>query len=168
MTEKNSTPEVLTSPEMKVIFSVLRSPRKSSFKDGEAEYSMRGEVDGSNVSAEDFKKALKKINKSLIITEDKEGNTIVEKDGNYIINARTRNKPTVFDKNNKVIPSEEVPMLESGSTVRLLLTTFQGKSGKGGGLNLAGVQLLDVIEYEGSEPVDQDTLEKALKAAHGK
>lgn len=158
------TDRVLTTPAGEVLFSSLRTARKNSYS-GKLEYSARIEIDGDQKGAADFMKQLKKINKALVVTEDKEGNSIVKKAGNYIINARSKDMPKVFDSNNTPLTAETTPMIESG-TVRLLLTTFEGKDGKGGGINLAGVQLIDITEYQGSEPVNEDELQKALNASH--
>ena len=156
--------KILTSPEGEILFSSLRSARKNSFT-GNLEYSMRIEIDGDSKGATEFKTALKKINKALVVTEDEKGNSVVKKEGNYIVNARTKDQPKVFDKDNETLEQEHIPMVESG-TARILVTSFEGKSGKGGGINLAGVQLLDITEYQGAEPVDEDELKKALKQKH--
>lgn len=149
--------KVITSPEGTLHFASVKDARKNSFS-GRTEYSIRIEIDGDTKGADEFRKTLKKINKNLIVEEDAK----LTKEGNYIINARSRDKPKVFDKQMNRLDDEEVPMIESG-TARVLVTPFEGKAGKGGGLNLAGVQLLDIVEYQGSEPVDEDTLLEALK-----
>lgn len=154
MTDKAT---VLTSPEGALLFASVKDARKNSYS-GRNEYSVRIEIDGKTKGAEEFKKALKKINKNLIVEEEDK----LQKEGNYIINARSRDKPKVFDKGMNRLDDEEVPMIESG-TARVLVTPFEGKAGKGGGINLAGVQLLDITEYQGSDPVDEDTLLENLK-----
>lgn len=156
--------KVLASPKGEILFSSLRTARKNSYT-GNMEYSVRIEIDGDAPGASEFKTALKKINKALVVTEDDTGNMLVKKEGNYIINARTQKTPSVFDKSNTKLEHELVPMIEGG-TARVLLTSFEGKQGKGGGINLAGVQLLDITEFQGSEPVDEDALKQALQARH--
>ncbi len=154
----------LTSPVGDILFSSLRTARKNAFT-GNLEYPMRLEIDGDAKGATEFKTALKKINKDLVITEDKEGNSAVKKEGNYIVNARSKDRPKVYDKSNSRVAAEDVPMLEGG-TARIMVTPFTSKSGKGGGINLVGVQLIDITEYQGAEPVDEEDLLKALKAAN--
>ncbi len=161
----NANAKVLTTPVGEVLFSSLRKALSSSFKADTAEYSIRIEVDGDAKGATEFRNALKKLNKALVITEDKEGNSIVKKEGNYIINARSQNRPKVVDKNDNVLTNELVPMIESG-TVRLLVTTFEGKAGKGGGINLSAVQLVDIVEFQGSEPLSDEETLAALKTHH--
>jgi hypothetical protein len=160
MTDKT----ILTSPKGKFLFVNVKNARKNAYT-GNSEFAVRLEVFGSEKDSEDFKKQLKRINKSLLVTEDKEGNSIVSDENNYIINGRSQNRPKVFDKDMNVIDEEELPMIDSGIG-RVLLTTFESKNGKGGGINLVGVQLLDYTEYQGSAPVDEDELLNALKKHH--
>ncbi len=163
MTDTKTEKELLLSPKGELIFSKLQTPTKNAFT-GNMEYSVRMEIDGDAHGAQAFKTALKKINKALIITEDKEGNSVIKKEGNFVINARTKSeyKPVIFDTDNTTIPTDEVPMLGKGSIVRVQLTPFDGKKGKGGGVNLESVQLLDVVEYQGKEAIDEDVLRSKL------
>lgn len=157
--------KVLTSPKGEVLFASLRNPRKNAFS-GELEYSVRMEIDGDSKGAEQFKQQLKQINKALVITEGDKGQSIVKKEGNYIVNARTRNTPTVFDEKGQELEAEHVPMI-GGGTLKIQVLPFSGKSGKGGGINLVGAQLLEIDEYQGDTQVDKSELQKALQEHHG-
>jgi hypothetical protein len=162
MTDKTEDNSIL-SPEGTLHFASVKTPRKNAFS-GKTEYSVRLEIDGSTEEGEAFRKTLNKINKNLIV-EDAEG----LKEGHYIINARSssEHKPAVFDINMDDMEDEDVPMIESG-TARVLVSPFTTKNKKGGGINLVGIQLLDVVEYQGAEPPDRDALRAKLKAALGK
>lgn len=158
--------KTLTSPVGTILFSALRTA-KQNYEKTKMEYSLRLEIDGDAKGADEFKKALKAINRALVITEDKQGNSIVAKEGNYIINAKSINAPKVFDKDNEMLAQDEIPMITSGTAV-VVLKEFTGKSGKGNGVNLVGVQLLDIVEFQGTKStVNENELLSALKARHG-
>jgi hypothetical protein len=157
---KDKQPKTLISPEIQIKFNRLRSPATNAHT-GEKEYVIRSEAEQGTPGFEEWKKTLRKINKNLIVDEEEK----VSKEGNFVFNARSKDKPKVYDKHMNEIPTDEIPMISSG-TARVLVTTFEGKSGKGGGLNLAGVQLLDIVEHQGSQGVDEDTLLDLMKKSH--
>lgn len=157
--------KLLTSPEADVLFSALKNARTNKHS-GKTEYSVRVYVTGKTPGAAEFMKALKKINKGLVVTEDAEGNSIVKADGDFIINAKAKDRPRIFQDGTS-LTAEETPMIESG-TVRIVVSSFEGKEGKGGGINLQAVELIDIKEYQGSEPLDTDLLKEALKASNSK
>lgn len=67
----------------------------------------------------------------------------------------------MFDEKGDVIAATEIPMIAGGTAV-MLLTTFEGNA-LGGGINLQGVQLLEIDEYVGNTGVDEDALQAKLR-----
>lgn len=155
---------VIESPVGKVIFSVLHTPRKSNNpnKADVLEYSTTMEFDESAPGVKEFKATLEGINDSLVVTKVKSGSKAPAiAPGHFRVTARSKNRPIIFDKDGVTLGKDEVPMIAQ-ATATILITTFEGKNGLGGGLNLQGVQLLTVTEYEGSSAVDEDTLRAKL------
>lgn len=158
MTNEKGKKEVvtLTSPIGNLVFSSLTKPRPNKFKDNKLEYVAKIEVDGDSEGAVEFLKTIRKINRNLG-SEDN-----VTKPGNYFINGAARDIPTVFDKDDNIIQTENVPMIVSGD-VRLLLVPFHSKTPGMGGLNLIGIELINIKEYEPVTEIDVESMQKALR-----
>lgn len=155
---------LITSPVGNIKFSALRSARKEQDKadgtPGRLLYSMRLEIEPTSAGADAFKTTLSDINDNLVVTRTKAGKLAP---GHYLFNTKSINKPKVYDKDMNQIDADLIPMIESG-TARVIFSSFEGKGGLGGGLNLVGVQLLDVVEFVGSEAVDESDIVAQLKA----
>jgi len=150
----------LHTAEGKIKFSVLRKPRKGVDSDT-LEYSMRLEVTPESKGADTVRDTLDTVNDKLIITKEK---NMKLAPGHFIFNAKSTKKPTVYDKDMNVLTEDLIPMI-SGGTARVIFSTFEGKSGKGGGINLVGVQLLEIDEYVGSSDINEDDVLAALRSA---
>lgn len=153
--------KIITSPAATILFSALRKPQNVEGKEA-LQFTMRVEVEAGTEGAEDFRNVLTEINSNLLVTKTK---NMKLAPGNYIFNARSTDKPAVYDREMNRIAEDEIPMINSG-TARLLLTTFESKSGKGGGISLVGVQLLSIEEYLGSSGVSEDDIRAALQKAN--
>lgn len=158
---KDNSAAILVSPAGKIVFSRLNRPAKT-LKEGAdyLEYSISMDFDLSAKGVAEFVSKLEDINDRLVVTKTKSKFAIAP--GHVRVTARNKMKPTIFDKEGDKIAAEDVPMISSG-TATLLLTTFDG-SGKGGGINLQGVQLIDIQEYEGATGVNVEDLEAKLKS----
>lgn len=160
----NTKAKLHTSAAGTIKFSALREARKEQDKNGEpgrSVYSMRLEVEASTAGADTLRTLLEDVNDKLIVTKVK---NMKLAPGNFIFNAKSINKPKVYDKNMELIASDLIPMIESG-TAKVIFTTFEGKSGKGGGINLVGVQLLDYVEFQGNSAIDEADIVAQLKAS---
>lgn len=148
--------KLVKSPVGAIKFSSLTTARVSKFT-GKSEYSMRLEVDGDDPGAAAFLKDIRTINKKLGNKED------TEKEGNYFLNGKSKNKPKVYDKEMNLLAEEEIPAIESG-TARLILTPFiNKKDASKSGLEMVGVQLLDIVEYVGDgQEFDDDAIKAVL------
>lgn len=166
---KESKKEIKTleSPKGTLLFAALRTPRKPGYdKDAAAVFSTRMMFLASTPGTSEFKAELKKINKDLVITEDKQGNSLVQNEGDFIVNARSNSDhpPTVYDNDGNRLLGEDIPMVESGTTANLILSTYEGKGNGKGGINLQGVVLQEVIEYvpETVSDEEKDSIAKRL------
>lgn len=147
---------LLTSPVGTLNFLAHLKPRENNYT-GNMEYSARIEIDANSAEGAEFLKTIRKVNRNLGSDEK------VSQEGNVFINAKSKNKPKVLDAQGNVLAEDKVPMIESG-TVKLIVSTFQGK--KGGGISLEAIQLVDIVEFTGSATqIDEDALAAAVRNA---
>lgn len=176
MTDKTQKKgKTLVSPVGEALFTVLANPRTND--KGKQERSVRILIRGDAPGAEAFKKELKRINKDLLVTEqknketgydepikDSEGKDI--RDGDFVFNARTIGLPTVLDKDGSALHLNELPQIDKGTTMSAVVSEFESKQpGKAGGITLQSVRLVNVKIYEGAGTMDEDDVRAALKAA---
>lgn len=159
MTTENKTK--LHSATGTVKFAALTKARPESQESDKLVYSMRLEVEPGQAGAQEVRDTLDTVNDKLIITKVK---NMKLAPGHFIFNAKSINKPAVYDKDMNKLSDDLIPMI-AGGTARVIFSTFEGKSGKGGGINLVGVQLLDIEEYTGTSAIDESDVLAQLRSS---
>lgn len=77
------------------------------YKSEETEFTARLEFDGSDAEALAFRKAVESINDKRIITKG------VSKEGNFMINLRSKYQPTVLNKDGEQLTEGNIPHFNS-------------------------------------------------------
>lgn len=152
----------ITSPEVEIVFSALRSPRPAMKKGSDRlEYSVKCLVSETAQGAAEFKQQLQQINRDLVTTQDNNKSKHAIPAGHFAFSARTIKAPEVYDSAGNRLDAANIPMLSKGTTAKIVVTSF--KSENGGGINLLGVKLMNVNEYTGTD-YTPDQIKAALNS----
>lgn len=150
MTTENK-PTLIDTGVVTLSFAALKAP-VNKYKSTEKEYRVRAQKWATEGDASTLANTLKGINKDIVrnIHNIKNEAELGHED-NFIFNASAKDRPVVFAADGTQMAVEEIPMITTAKA-RLKVVPFEGKDGKGGGINLVAVQLLEYELYEGSGP----------------
>lgn len=143
-------------------FVAIKSP-VNKYQSTDKEFRVRAQKWATETDRDTLAKTLKAINKDIVLDVHRiKKESELGHEDNFIFNASAKDRPIVLDADKNILSAEEIPMV-TNATARLKLVPFEGKNGKGGGVNLVAIQLLSFDLYEGSGPAyDADEIANAF------
>lgn len=155
MAKKYKSKETFTTGygEIKAMFAAKPVQDKHS---KENEYLIRLEFDGTCPLAMKLKKHISGINAKKIVTKNADGESIVKKEGNFIMKFNTGYQPVVMDSNGQILQGKEIPFFNSkndSGTAAVLYDIITYENGTQI-TKLSGIKLgkdLQIVRQESSE-----------------
>lgn len=145
------TSNIIDTGIVTLSFAAIKSP-VNKYQSDDKEFRVRAQKWGTESDAVSLAKTLKAINKDIVLDVHRIKNEQeLGAEDNFIFNASAKDQPIVLDADNNVLRGEEIPMVQNATAI-MKLVPFEGKGGKGGGVNLVAIKLLSYDLYEGSGP----------------